>query len=249
MSCDGGFGPRPRSDEHVIPRMVLGNLITTDLCRCCNSRFGEMCDHAPAKDQRIVEAAQRMGISASDLWSRFEGVQHAPDGRPVKTVFKDGVFQPQAALSSLDALAIPSTNGQISDRHLQHLRARLIEKVRAKSLGLSDQQFTAEVDSLLSGLRSSTGEVHHKPRRPKEPPGAPLQGTRLPGQRHENSVRNFARMMVVPQLPQSRAAKQPDVPLHDQSERFVRTIGGVLPEQFDVCHSIHARTTPKAARR
>jgi hypothetical protein len=94
-------------------------------------------------------------MSAGDLWSRIEGVQHSPDGRPVKTVFKDGIFRPQAALSSLEALAIPVTNGQISERDFLHLRARLITKVRAKSLSLSDQQIVAEVDSLLNQLRSS----------------------------------------------------------------------------------------------
>lgn len=163
VSCEDGFGPRPRSDEHIIPKMVFGNLITTDLCRCCNSHFGEVCDHALANDQRIVEAAQRVGLSASDLWSRFEGVQHTVDGRPIKTAFKDGVFQPQAALSSLDALAIPATNGQISKRHLIHLRAQLIKKARRKPLGLSEQQIEAEVDSLLNGLRASPSEEHHNP--------------------------------------------------------------------------------------
>src|SRR5207249_1457870 len=76
VDCAEGFGPRPRSDEHIIPRMLFGKLITDDLCRCCNSRFGDGCDYVLAEDQRIVEAAQRVGVSIPDLWSCFEGVQH-----------------------------------------------------------------------------------------------------------------------------------------------------------------------------
>jgi HNH endonuclease len=163
VDCEDGFGPRPRSDEHIIPQMVFGKAITTDLCRCCNSRFGETVDHALAMDQRFVEAAQRIGISPKDLWTRFEGVQHSPDGKPVKTAVKDGDFRPQAELRSLDALAITSTNGEVSDRDLPHLRARLIAKVRAKSLGLPDERIVAEVDALLKRLRDSPGEVHYNP--------------------------------------------------------------------------------------
>lgn len=163
VDCDDGFGPRPRSDEHIIPQIVFGKVITTDLCRCCNSRFGETLDHALAMDQRFVEAAQRIGISPKDLWARFEGVQHSPDGKPVKTVVKDGVFRPQAELRSLDALAITSTNGEVSDRDLPHLRARLITKVRAKPLPLSDERIASEVDALLEQLRDSPGVVHWNP--------------------------------------------------------------------------------------
>lgn len=161
VDCEDGFGPRPRSDEHILPQMVFGKVITTDLCRCCNSYFGAVCDHALANDQRIVEAAQRVGISAKDLWLHFDGVQHTPDGKPVRTVIRDGVFKPQSALKSLDALAIASTNGQICERDLPHLRARLITKVGAKALGLTEERIVAEVDALLTQLRDSPGEVHY----------------------------------------------------------------------------------------
>jgi len=161
--CEAGFGPRPRSDEHIIPQMVFGKVITTDLCRCCNSRFGAVCDHALANDQRIVDAAQRVGISAKELWSHFDGVQHTPDGKPVRTVVKDGVFKPQSELKSLNALAIASTNGQVCERALTHLRARLVTKVRAKALGLPEERIVAEVDALLTQVRDSPGEVHYNP--------------------------------------------------------------------------------------
>ena len=161
MDCAEGFGPRPRSDEHIIPRMLFGKLITDDLCRCCNSRFGDGCDYALAEDQRIVEAAQRVGVSIPDLWSRFEGVQHTSDGRPVRTAFRGGVFKPQSKLNSLDELSIGATEGQIQERELKHLRARLITKVRAKPLGLSDQQIVAEVDALLNQLRVSPADTHY----------------------------------------------------------------------------------------
>lgn len=163
VNCEDGFGPRPRSDEHIIPQMVFGNVITTDLCRCCNSGFGAVCDHALANDQRIVDAAQRVGISAKDLWSHFEGVQHTPEGKPVRTVVKDGVFKPQSELKSLDALAIASTNGHVCERDLPHLRARLITKVRAKALGLPEERIASEVDALLTQLRDAPGEVHYNP--------------------------------------------------------------------------------------
>lgn len=101
VNCEDGFGSRPGTDEHIIPRIVFGKLVTTDLCCCCKSRFGDWCDYALAENKRIVDAAQRVGLSIGDLWSRFEGVRQTAE-RPVKTVLKDGVFKPQSELSSLD---------------------------------------------------------------------------------------------------------------------------------------------------
>lgn len=160
VDCKDDSDLHTRSREHIIPKMVFGKAITTDLCRCCNSRFGAGCDHALANDQRIVDAAQKVGISAKDLWSHFEGVQHTPDGRRVKTVFNNGVFKPQSELKSLDGLTITATNDQICERDLPHLRARLITKVRAKALGLPEERIASEVDALLTQLRDAPGEVH-----------------------------------------------------------------------------------------
>jgi hypothetical protein len=141
--------------------MVFGKLITTDLCRCCNSRFGDGCDFALAEDKHIVEAAQRAGLSIPNLWSQFEGFQHTSDGRPVKTVFKGGSFRPQAQLNSLHQLSVAATEGRIRDRDLKNLRARLISKVRAKSLNLSESQIVTEIDQLLNELRESPEQTHY----------------------------------------------------------------------------------------
>jgi hypothetical protein len=104
-----------------------------------------------------------VGISAKELWSHFDGVQHTPDGKPVRTVVRDGVFKPQSELKSLNALAIASTNGQVCERDLPHLRARLITKVRAKALGLPEERIASEVDALLTQLSDAPGEVHYNP--------------------------------------------------------------------------------------
>src|ERR1039458_10448967 len=36
VECTDGFGPRPRSEEHIIPKDLFGKLTTDDLCKCCN---------------------------------------------------------------------------------------------------------------------------------------------------------------------------------------------------------------------
>ena len=150
--CQEGFGPRPRSDEHIIPRSAFGRVITTDLCKCCNERFGGDLDHAFVRDARIVNAARLAGIPLPQLWTRFEGVQHTPDGKGYRTFVKDGVFQPRSNLRSLEALTIASTDGKLPNADLPKLRARLIQKTKRKALLLNESQIVAEVDSLIRQL-------------------------------------------------------------------------------------------------
>jgi hypothetical protein len=78
----------------------------------------------------------------------------------VRTVFKAGVFRPQAELNSLGKLAVVATERETRMRDLNHLRARLVTKVRAKSLELSDHQIDTEVDGLLGKLAASPNETH-----------------------------------------------------------------------------------------
>ena len=161
VDCDENFGPRPRSDEHIIPRAVFGKIITTDLCKCCNSDFGAIFDHTLTKDQKIVEAAKRVGVNETDLWSRFEGVQQSSRGREIKIAYSKGVFRPKAQLQALDKLSVPIINGRVSENDLKHFGARLTEKVRKKRSDLTTKQIRACVESLWEKMRQDPTRTHH----------------------------------------------------------------------------------------
>jgi len=161
VDCKENFGPRPRSDEHIIPEALFGKLITDDLCKCCNSHFGAICDHALAKDQKIVEAAKRVGIKETDLWPQFEGVQRSPRGRDIKISYSKGVFRPRAELRALDKLSVPIIDGFVSEKHLEHFGARLFKKVRTKRKDLTNQQIRASVNSLLEKMRRDPSGTYH----------------------------------------------------------------------------------------
>jgi HNH endonuclease len=161
VDCKENFGPRPRSDEHIIPGALFGKLITDDLCKCCNSHFGSICDHALVKDQKIVEAAKKVGIKETDLWTQFEGIQLTPRGREVKIAFNKGVSRPKPELRALDKLTVPIIDGVVSEQDLVHFGARLSEKVRAKRKDLTNEQIQTSVNMLLEKMRLDPGGAHH----------------------------------------------------------------------------------------
>lgn len=167
VDCNEGFGPRPRSEEHIIPKDVFGRLTTMYLCKCCNEFFGSVCDHSLVKDPRIFEAARRAGISEKKLWSEYKLVRATADGRQVMTTYKkdkkseEGSYQIQPKFKDLQQLFVGAMEGKISATHLKHLGHRLVEKVRRKSLGLSDKQIVDEVEKLLQQIRQSPREKHY----------------------------------------------------------------------------------------
>ena len=166
VDCGDGFGPRPRSEEHIIPQAIFGRIITTDLCKCCNEYFGATCDHALAKDHRIVEAARRAGVPASELWSEYVAIQTTASGRKVRTVYKKdktgpgGSHRTQPELKDMQRLAIGVAEGKVNEEDLKHLRARLVEKVRKNGLSLSDERILSEVDRLLDQVRQAPSAEH-----------------------------------------------------------------------------------------
>jgi HNH endonuclease len=153
VDCDQRFGPRPRSDEHIIPKNLFGKLATVDLCKCCNDNFGLFCDHALVKDDKIVEAAKRAGLEITDLWPQFYGTQMTPKGRKIKISYNKGSFKPKAELQSIDKLAIPIIDGKLNEEDLKHFEARLIQKVKLKKMGLSQIVIEKHVGILLGQMR------------------------------------------------------------------------------------------------
>jgi hypothetical protein len=169
VDCSDAFGPRPRSEEHIIPRDLFGKLTTDDLCKCCNELFGAICDHALAKDHRIVEAARRAGVTERELWSEYVAVRPTASGRKIRTVYKKdktgrgGSYLIQPELKDLQRLAVGTVEGEVNEEHLKHLRARLFEKVRRKGSSLPDKQLLTEVDKLLDQVRQAPGAKHYNP--------------------------------------------------------------------------------------
>src|SRR5436190_23737280 len=70
-----------RTAEHIIPENIGGKIKTYDLCRNCNSKFGGICDHALVKDERIIKAAEMVGLKLTDLQKSCTGKQMTEAGQ------------------------------------------------------------------------------------------------------------------------------------------------------------------------
>jgi HNH endonuclease len=139
VDCSEKFGPRPRSDEHIIPKSIFGRFITNDLCKCCNDYFGAVADHALVQDKDIVEAAKLVGFKETDLWSSFDADQVTPRGRTIRIGYKAGEFRPYPSLKNLNELSLPIIDGKLDEKPLKAFAARLKKKVMGKGLGLSER--------------------------------------------------------------------------------------------------------------
>jgi hypothetical protein len=164
VDCRENFGPRPRSEEHVIPKSLFGRIITTDLCKCCNDHFGCVADHALVQDNYIVEAAKLVGLKETDLWASFVASQVTPRGRKVIVRYRDGEFHPKPSLSNLNELTIPIIDGKLDDGHLKDFKARFTAKVLKKGLKMTDEEIGKRVEALIEKMRSDpTGTYHDEP--------------------------------------------------------------------------------------
>ncbi len=153
VDCQENFGPRPRSDEHIIPRSILGKIVTDDLCKCCNEHFGKSYDHALLDDKSIVEAAKLVGVKETDLWQRFEGFQYAVTGDKIEIAFNKGVGRPKPELRALDRLTVPIVDGKADERSLKNFAARLKGKVRQRKPLLPSETIEAGVARLIAKMR------------------------------------------------------------------------------------------------
>lgn len=157
------FGPRPRSEEHIIPESIFGKILTFDLCKVCNDEFGASCDSAIIEDYFIINAAKKAGFSERDFWNRLTGTQELPSGRKVKVALRKGEFQPLAELSDPNKLSIPIVNGALSERHVRDFKSQLSKKVRSKKPELSEEQIRKGIDSLVDMMKKEPTATHHEP--------------------------------------------------------------------------------------
>jgi hypothetical protein len=146
-----------RSDEHIIPANVFGRVRTFDLCVGCNSDFGEACDHAFIRDQRVIAAAQKAGFKLTDLRKTFTGMQKMDTGGQTKMRYSNGRFQSEPQLNPQFNLIAP-TEKWASLR--KQILGSLIAKVLRKRLQLSKIEIEQEVDLLLGSVDAAPGEVH-----------------------------------------------------------------------------------------
>jgi len=154
VDCSEDFGPRPRSEEHIIPASIFGKFVTNDLCKCCNDHFGAVADHALVRDNYIVEAAKLLGFKESDLWPSFDAVQVTQRGRTITVGYKAGEFRPKPSLLNLNELSLPIIGGKLDETHIKHFAARLKVKVMSKGLHLKEEQIEKEIEDLIAKMRA-----------------------------------------------------------------------------------------------
>lgn len=148
------FGPRVRSNEHIIPESLFGRIVTRDLCKPCNDLFGQTVDHALVKDGRIVDAATRAGFKLDDLLDKFEGEQETSSGAKVRMLFKDGKWSPLTSLSPTADLRIP-LDGWLRNRG--NVKGALIAKVVKKQLPMTRDEIAKQVENLLCAAERDPG--------------------------------------------------------------------------------------------
>jgi hypothetical protein len=158
-AADVNFGPRPRSEEHIIPRNLFGKIVTYDLCKACNSTFGEFYDHALVNDGRMIGAASRIGIPLEVLKPTFRGVQRSPSGKTVNVTYQNSEFRISPE-GSTDRFAFGVTNGKISDRDFSNAKAYLVAKITRKRSGWSKETINTLVGNLMDRVRQEPQKVH-----------------------------------------------------------------------------------------
>src|SRR5688572_16509784 len=89
-----------RSDEHVIPDCLGGRLLSPDVCRECNSRFGAESDWKLLHDERIYHAAREAGLSHDELLRNYEGITTTNGGMRVTLRVSDGVSRVVGGLAA-----------------------------------------------------------------------------------------------------------------------------------------------------
>lgn len=87
----------PSSDEHIIPKSIGGYMHSWNVCKECNSRFGNNVDtklvnHSLIKWDRYFH--QLKGESGKDVPNPFEGTHVATDGEKYKITDDSGILTP-----------------------------------------------------------------------------------------------------------------------------------------------------------
>jgi hypothetical protein len=157
------FGPVERSEEHIIPANIYGGVITLDLCKCCNERFGNRADYHLLRDERVFTAAIKAGVKSQDFLKRFSGSQESTDGlKKVEVTFQNGNYRITPGLNNLNRLSIGSVDGEIRECDLLNLKNRLTQKVRKKFKvsSLSPDQ-NNRVAQLVDSVAKSPAQVHY----------------------------------------------------------------------------------------
>lgn len=125
------FGSTPRSKEHIFPECIGGRITTTDLCKCCNNRFGELIDIHLIRDEKVMQAASDAGIKTSKFLKplgAINGTSSFSDGSKRPGALKDGVVRTHPKLSDPTELSISAFDSQFSNSDIRNLKKRLISK-------------------------------------------------------------------------------------------------------------------------
>jgi hypothetical protein len=134
------------SDEHVIPASLEGELVLSDsVCKRCNDRFGFEIDHAILKNQEILAAKEKLGLTGDRpklINHNFKISGESPDirlrGRATDSGFE---FPPQALADG--SFVHPESDFK------EALLKRVLRDQRLYDAGLSTGQIVEEYERLL----------------------------------------------------------------------------------------------------
>lgn len=156
------FGPVERTKEHIIPGNIFGGLITLDLCKDCNDRFGSRMDHELTCDERVFMAAKDAGVNIKEYLKRYQSTRRSEDGRTFQSShYSDGTDYITPKLDNLAALTVGAVDHKTHSSDLRNLRNRLKQKVLKKfKIRVLSQDQEARVTRLMGAIASHPNQVH-----------------------------------------------------------------------------------------
>lgn len=152
------FGPKRRSNEHIFPQSIGGRVVTPDLCKPCNDRFGVKVDLNLIRDERVMKAAKSLGINEDEFLKPLgviKGFSSFSDGSSRPGKFKDGEVFSEPRLSNGADLSISAFDQKFRQEDVKNLKKRLYKK--------HGSAHEKRMEKLLNAMLAEPTKSHYDP--------------------------------------------------------------------------------------
>lgn len=152
------FGPKRRSNEHIFPQCIGGRVVTPDLCKPCNDRFGAKVDLNLIRDERVMRAAKSLGIDEDEFLKPLgviKGISSFSDGSSRPGKFKDGEVFSEPKLSNGSDLSISAFDQKFRQEDVKNLKKQLCKKHGAAH--------EKRVEKLVNAMLAEPTKSHYDP--------------------------------------------------------------------------------------
>lgn len=146
--CGKDLDQAGRSDEHIIPQSIFGNVITDDLCTPCNNRLGAELDHAFLDDGTTLTTAFAASVQPEELLSHYRARQSNEQGLIIETSIRRGVSAVIPQLDRADGPLIGDRAGVFDRNQIRGMKRITIARARARRPDLPPGEVERRVEAL-----------------------------------------------------------------------------------------------------